>query len=71
MDQQPSMPPAELRRQEAAFKKAVMAVLAAMPLGTTRPKARGAEASQQVGTKWMLSAVGQPPQQPEGPRSLA
>ena len=60
-DQQPSMPPAELRRQEAEFYQALMAVLAAMPRGTTLEEALASDAGQRVRMKWMLKYGRQPP----------
>ena len=60
-DPQPSMPPAELRRQEAEFYLALMAVLAAMPRGTTVEQALASDAGQRVRTKWMLKYGRQPP----------
>ena len=53
-DQQPSMPPAELRRQEAEFYEALMVVWAAMPRGTTVQEALASDAGQRIRTKWML-----------------
>ena len=60
-DQQPSVPPAELRRQEAEFYEALMAVLAAMPRGTTVPEANASDAGQRIRKKWMLKYGRQPP----------
>ena len=53
-EQQPSIPPAELRRQEAEFYQALMAVLYAMPRGTTVEEALASQRGQRVRTKWML-----------------
>jgi hypothetical protein len=53
-EQQPSTPPAELRRQEAEFYEALTALLAAMPPGTTVPEALASKAGQRLRTKWML-----------------
>ena len=60
-DQQPSVPPAELRRQEAEFYEALTAVLAAMPRGTTVAGALASKAGQRLRTKWMLKYGRQPP----------
>ena len=60
-DQQPSTPPAELRRQEAEFYEAVTALLAAMPRGTTVEEVLASDAGQRVRKKWMLKYSRQPP----------
>ena len=60
-DQQPSTPPAELRRQEAEFYEALMVVWAAMARGTTVPEALASEAGQRVRRKWILKYGRQPP----------
>ena len=60
-DEQPSMPPAELRRQEAEFYQALMAVVASMPRGTTLEAALASQAGQRLRTKWMLKYGRQPP----------
>ena len=60
-DQQPSLPPAELRRQEAEFYQALMAVLTTMPRGTDLEAALASRAGQRVRTKWMLKYGRQPP----------
>ena len=53
-DQQPSVPPAELRRQEAEFYEAIVAVLATMPRGSTVSDAITSEAGQRARTKWRM-----------------
>ena len=53
-DQQPLVPPAEMRRQEAEFYQALMAVHRAMPRGTTVEEALASQPGQRVRTKWML-----------------
>ena len=53
-DQHPSIPEAELRRQEAEFYQALMAVLQAMPRGTTVEEALASQPGQRVRTKLML-----------------
>ena len=60
-DKQPSMPPAELRRQEAEFYEALTRVLAAMPRGTTVEAALNSAEGQRARTKWMLKYGRQPP----------
>ena len=60
-DQQPGVPPAELRRQEVEFYEALMAVLAAMPRGATIEAALASHTGQRVRTKWMLKYGRQPP----------
>ena len=60
-EQQPSTPPAELRRQEAEFYEALMAVLAAMPPGTTVQAALASKEGQRARIKWMLKYGRQPP----------
>ena len=53
-DQQPSIPPAELRRQEGEFYEALARLLAARPRGTTVPEVLASDAGQRIRTKWML-----------------
>ena len=60
-DKQPSIPEAELRRQEGEFYQALMAVLAAMPRGTTVEEALASDAGERVRTKFMLKYGRQPP----------
>ncbi len=60
-DQQPSLPPAELRRQEAEFYEALARLLAARPRGTTVPEVLASDAGQRIRTKWMLKYGRQPP----------
>ena len=51
---QPSMESTELRRQEMEFYEAIVAVLAAMPRGSTVSDAIASEAGQRARTKWTL-----------------
>ena len=51
---QPSTESTELRRQEMEFYQAIMAVLAAMPHGSTVSDALASEAGQRARSKWML-----------------
>ena len=60
-DQQPNIPPAELRRQEAEFFEALARLLAARPRGTTVPEVLASDAGQRIRTKWMLKYGRQPP----------
>jgi len=60
-DQQPSIPPTELRRQEAEFYEALAVLLAARPRGTTVPDVLASEEGQRMRMKWMLKYGRQPP----------
>lgn len=57
---EPSMS-AELRRQETEFYEAFMAVLAAMPRGTTVPEALASDRGHRIRMKWMLKFGRRPP----------
>ena len=57
----PSTTSTELRRQEMKFYQALIAVLAAMPSGTTVADALDSDAGQRARTKWMLKFGRQPP----------
>ena len=57
----PSTTSTELRRQEMDFYQALIAVLAAMPRGTTVADALASDAGQRARTKWMLKYGRQPP----------
>jgi hypothetical protein len=58
---QPSTQSTELRRQEMEFYEAIMAVLVAMPRGSTVSDALASEAGQRVRTKWRLKYGRQSP----------
>ena len=60
-DQQPLVPQAELRRQEAEFYEALARLLAARPRGPTVPEVLASDAGQRVRTKWMLKYGRQAP----------
>ena len=53
-DTLPSTESTELRRQESEFYQAIIAVLAAMPRGSTVEDAIASEAGQRARTKWAL-----------------
>ena len=53
-DGQPSTERTELRRQEVEFYEAIMAVLAAMPPGSSVSDALASEAGQRAFRKWTL-----------------
>ncbi len=57
----PSTTSTELGRQEMEFYEALVAVLAAMPNGTTVSDALASDAGQRARTKWMLKFGRQPP----------
>ena len=58
---QPSTQSTELRRQEMEFYQAILAVLVAMPRGTTVSEAIASEAGQRARTKWTLKYGRQAP----------
>ena len=57
----PSTTSTELRRQEMEFYEAVIAVLAAMPSGTTVSEALASDAGQRARSKWKLKFGRRPP----------
>ena len=57
----PSTTSAEWRGQEMEFYEALLAVLTAMPSGTTVADALASHAGQRARTKWMLKFGRQPP----------
>ena len=58
---QPGTESTELRRQETEFYEAIMAVLAAMPRGSTVEDAIASEAGQRARRKWSLKYGREPP----------